>query len=94
MVTDLIQGILHILIMLFRQIILQPWSEDKSAVNQVYNVAHGERTSLNELFELIRQLIGRFDSEVMSIKPVYGPTGQGIYLIPWLQLKRQKASWL
>ena len=24
-------------------------AQDKSAVNQVYNVAHGERTSLNEL---------------------------------------------
>jgi len=52
-------------------------AEDLSAVNQVYNVAHGERTNLNELFELVRNLIGKFDSEVLNIKPVYGPTRGG-----------------
>jgi UDP-N-acetylglucosamine 4-epimerase len=51
--------------------------QDQSAVNQVYNVAHGERTNLNELFELIKQLIGNFDSEVINIKPVYGPNRAG-----------------
>ncbi len=52
-------------------------AQDLSAVNQVYNVAHGERTNLNELFELIRNLIGNFDSEVLNIKPVYGPNRGG-----------------
>lgn len=51
--------------------------QDHSAVNQIYNVAHGERTNLNELFELIRQLIGNFDREVLGIKPVYGPNRAG-----------------
>ncbi len=31
--------------------------EDRAALNQAYNVAHGEQTSLNELFELIRVLL-------------------------------------
>lgn len=52
-------------------------AENLSAVNQVYNVAHGERTNLNELFELVRNLIGKFDSEVLNIKPVYGPNRGG-----------------
>ena len=52
-------------------------TQDLSAVNQIYNVAHGERTNLNELFELIRNLIGNFDSEVLNIKPVYGPNRGG-----------------
>jgi len=52
-------------------------AQDFSAVNQVYNVAHGERTTLNELFELVRNLIGNFDSEVLNIKPVYGPNRGG-----------------
>jgi UDP-N-acetylglucosamine 4-epimerase len=52
-------------------------TQDLSAVNQVYNVAHGERTNLNELFELIRNLIGNFDREVLNIKPVYGPNRGG-----------------
>ncbi len=50
---------------------------DPAAVNQVYNVAHGERTNLNELFEMVKQLIGRFDKEVMSLTPVYGPVRAG-----------------
>jgi UDP-N-acetylglucosamine 4-epimerase len=50
---------------------------DESAVNQVYNVAHGERTNLNELFDLIRQLIGKFDNEALNVKPVYGPNRAG-----------------
>ena len=52
-------------------------AQDLPAVNQVYNVAHGERTNLNELFELVRNLIGKFDSEVLNIKPVYGPNRGG-----------------
>jgi len=31
--------------------------EDPAALNQAYNVAHGEQTTLNELFELIRMLL-------------------------------------
>lgn len=51
--------------------------QDGTAVNQVYNVAHGERTNLNELFELIKSLIGKFDREVLDVKPVYGPNRAG-----------------
>ncbi len=50
---------------------------DPAAVNQVYNVAHGERTNLNELFEMIKQLIGRFDREVLNLTPLYGPVRAG-----------------
>jgi len=50
---------------------------DPGAVNQVYNVAHGERTNLNELFDMIKRLIGRHDKEVLGITPVYGPVRAG-----------------
>ncbi len=33
--------------------------QDKAAINQVYNVAHGERTTLNQLFFTIRELASR-----------------------------------
>lgn len=52
-------------------------TQDQSAINQVYNVAYGERTSLNELYGLIMQLIAENDREVRGIKPVYGPTRGG-----------------
>jgi UDP-N-acetylglucosamine 4-epimerase len=50
---------------------------NRSAINQIYNVAQGERTSLNELFSLIQKLIGKFDNEVLDIKPIYGPIRDG-----------------
>jgi len=46
-------------------------------VNQVYNVAHGERTSLNELFGHIREIAGKRDSKILSIEPLYGPFRTG-----------------
>ena len=42
------------------------------AVNTVYNIAFGERTTLLELFNLIRQNLIRFDSVISSIEPEYG----------------------
>jgi UDP-N-acetylglucosamine 4-epimerase len=50
---------------------------NRAAVNQVYNVAHGERTSLNQLFSLIREMAGRFDEKSLTIEPVYGPARAG-----------------
>jgi UDP-N-acetylglucosamine/UDP-N-acetylgalactosamine 4-epimerase len=50
---------------------------DRTAINQVYNVAHGERTNLIELFELIKELIAQDDREVLGIEPVYGPARGG-----------------
>jgi UDP-N-acetylglucosamine 4-epimerase len=46
--------------------------KDNEAVNQVYNVAHGERTDLNRLFELLREMAAKYDSDILKIKPVYG----------------------
>ena len=51
--------------------------KDPEALNQVYNVAHGERTTLNELFFIIRKLAGRFDESILDIEPVYGPARAG-----------------
>jgi UDP-N-acetylglucosamine 4-epimerase len=48
-----------------------------AAINQVYNVAHGERTSLNELYDLIKGLIAVFDRTVLDIKPIHGPVREG-----------------
>lgn len=51
--------------------------QSKEALNQVYNVAHGERTTLNQLFFSIRALAGKFDNEILTIEPVYGPVRSG-----------------
>jgi len=65
-------------------------TEDKSAINQVYNVAHGERTNLNELFEMIKQLTGKSDSLILGIKPFHGPERAGD--IPHSQASIEKAQ--
>ena len=51
--------------------------QNKKALNQIYNVAHGERTTLNELFSIIRNLAGKYDSAILGIEPVYGPDRAG-----------------
>ena len=63
---------------------------DRSSINQIYNVAHGERTSLNQLFEIIREFAGKYDREILKIKPVYGPARAGD--IPHSQASIEKAK--
>jgi len=66
--------------------------KDKAAINQVYNVAHGERTTLNKLFELIRKSAGRFDKKILEIEPVFGQGRAGD--IPHSQASIEKAKQL
>jgi len=49
----------------------------KGALNQIYNVAHGERTTLNQLFKIIRELAAKLDKDIMTIEPGYGPFRPG-----------------
>jgi len=51
--------------------------QNNAALNQVYNVAHGERTSLNQLFFFIRKLAAGFDKDILTIEPIYGPARAG-----------------
>lgn len=51
--------------------------QNREAINQVYNVAHGERTTLNQLFFFIRELASGFDNRILTIEPVYGPARAG-----------------
>jgi len=52
-------------------------TEDKAAVNQPYNVAHGEITSLNELFEIIRSVLGRRIAHLKSVRAVHREPRRG-----------------
>ena len=51
--------------------------ENPEALNQVYNVACGERTTLNKMFELIRSYAAKYDEKVLRINPTYGPDRAG-----------------
>ncbi len=52
-------------------------AEEPAALNQVYNVAFGECTTLNELFFQLRGNLAAFDPEIARIEPVYGPARCG-----------------
>jgi UDP-N-acetylglucosamine/UDP-N-acetylgalactosamine 4-epimerase len=52
-------------------------TDKKGAVNQIYNVACGEKTSLNSLFELLRKFASVYDDKVLNIEATYGPERQG-----------------
>lgn len=45
--------------------------ENTDSLNQVYNIAYSERTTLNELFFLIRDLVSRVMPEAAAITPGY-----------------------
>lgn len=51
--------------------ILAACTADDRSLNQVYNVACGDRTTLNELFELIRGNVARVHPKAREAKPVY-----------------------
>lgn len=51
--------------------------EPEAAVNQVYNVAVNAQTSLNEVFEMIREMVAAHDPGVLAVAPVYREERQG-----------------
>ena len=51
--------------------------DDKDALNQVYNVACGERTTLNQLYDYLRIYASKFDPEILNINIIYGPERAG-----------------
>jgi len=51
--------------------LLAATTEDAPALGQVYNVAVGERTTLNELFALIRTQAARIAPEAATARPVH-----------------------
>lgn len=52
-------------------------TDNKEAINTVYNVAYGERTDLNELTTLLKKYLSEFDSKIAQVDVKYGPTRQG-----------------
>jgi UDP-N-acetylglucosamine 4-epimerase len=52
-------------------------TENPEAINTVYNVAFGERTSLNELFTLLKKYLGAYDPDILTLEPTYGPERKG-----------------
>ena len=52
--------------------LLAACTEDPEALNQVYNVAVGDRTTLNELFALLRENLTRLIPKFAADAPIHG----------------------
>ncbi len=48
-----------------------------AAVNTVYNIAYGQNTSLNNLFQQLKNLLAIDQPALQAIQPIYGATRQG-----------------
>jgi len=47
------------------------------AVNQIYNTAYGERTTLNQLVEYLKEYLSQYDAEIADVIPTHGPNRVG-----------------
>ena len=52
-------------------------TNNKKAINTVYNVAYGDRNSLNDLMSYLKEYLSEFDPEISNIEVVYGPNRAG-----------------
>lgn len=52
-------------------------SNDKKAINQVYNVAYGDRTNLKELAALLKKYLSEYDPKINDVNVLYGPNRKG-----------------
>ena len=53
------------------------FTENPDAINQIYNTAYGERTTLNQLVSYLREFLSQYDSEIGKIEPTHGPNRLG-----------------
>ncbi|SFN39164.1 UDP-N-acetylglucosamine 4-epimerase [Algoriella xinjiangensis] len=52
-------------------------TEDENAVNTVYNTAVGDRTTLNDLVNYLREYLSEYDPEIANVEAIHGPNRVG-----------------
>ena len=57
--------------------ILSLVSENKESLNTVYNVAFGDRNTLNDLVTYLKEYLSEFDNSIANIEITYGPNRDG-----------------
>ena len=50
---------------------------NEKAINTVYNVAYGDRNTLNDLMGYLKEYLSEFDSKISNIEVIYGPNRAG-----------------
>ena len=64
--------------------------KNKNALNCVYNTALGDRTTILELFSMIKNNLIKYDPDIKKINPIYGPVRSGD--VPHSQASVDKAK--
>ena len=52
-------------------------TDNKKALNQIYNTAVGERTTILELFQLIRKFLSKYDKRISEIEVLFSNKIEG-----------------
>lgn len=52
-------------------------TKNPESVNQIYNTAYGERTTLNQLITYLKEFLSEYDPYIQDITPIYGPNRTG-----------------
>ncbi|WP_413511898.1 SDR family oxidoreductase [Myroides odoratus] len=52
-------------------------TDNKAAINTVYNTAVGDRTNLNQLVGYLKEFLTEYDAEIANVEVKHGPNRQG-----------------
>jgi UDP-N-acetylglucosamine 4-epimerase len=52
-------------------------TDNKEALNQIYNTAVGDRTTIKEMAELLKTYLSKFDPKITNIEIKHGPNRKG-----------------
>jgi len=63
---------------------------NKKAINMIYNVAYGDRNTLNDLITYLKKYLSEFDANISNVDVIYGPPRVGD--IPHSQASIDKAK--
>ncbi len=64
----------------------------KEACGEIYNIGCGEKTTVLDLFELIKNELGKSDAEILKIKPEFRPERKGDIRNSWADIQLAEAK--
>ena len=61
---------------------------NREAINTVYNIAYGDRNTLNELMMFLKNYLSEYIEDIKNIKPMYGPERPGDILHSYASIEK------
>lgn len=52
-------------------------TKNESAINTVYNTAFGDRTTLNDLLQYLKEYLSKYDPNIAAVEVIHGPNRAG-----------------